>query len=133
VSSENASIVQTWLADLDKQRRELKMTLPALAQRARLSRATVRRLLIDKRMSASLDNVLAIADALGAKIGFHIQSPKKLVEREVQERAKRIVQLTQGTMALEAQGLTEQADLDELLQSAAKEIRARPRKHLWMK
>jgi hypothetical protein len=89
--------------------------------------------LIDKKTSASLDNILAIADALGARIGFRIQSPRTLIEREIHQRADQIVQMTQGTMALEAQGLTEQADLDELRKIAAKKIRARPRKHLWMK
>jgi transcriptional regulator with XRE-family HTH domain len=133
MSSENAITVQSWLADLDKQRRELRMTLPALAQRARLSRATVRRVLIDKKTSASLDNILAIANALGARISFRIQSPKTLIEREIHKRADQIVQLTQGTMALEAQGLTEQAHLDELRKIAASKIRTRPRKRLWMK
>jgi transcriptional regulator with XRE-family HTH domain len=124
--------LHTWLEALEKQRRALKMPLHALAERAHLSRATVCRILREKRASASFQNVLAIARALGGEVQIHLQEPEKLVEQEIQERARRIVRMVQGTMALEAQGLTDADELNQLIETAAREIRAKPRKHLWV-
>lgn len=125
--------VRKWLESLDKQRRALKMPLHILAERAHLSRATVCRILKDKRTSSSLESVLAIASVLGAEVEFRIQEPEKLIEQQVQKRAKRIVRMVQGTMALEGQGITDPNHLDQLVETAAKEIRAKPRKQLWVR
>src|SRR5437588_3635688 len=119
---------QDWLEALDKQRRALKMPLNIVAKRAALSRATVCRILKEKRAGASLENVLAIAKVLGADFAFHFREPEQLVEEQVQKRAKKIARMVQGTMALESQGLTEQSHLDQLVETAAREIRAKPRK-----
>ena len=124
--------VQQWLEALEHQRRALKMPLPILAQRAKLSRATVCRILKEKRLTASLENVLAIARVLGAEIAVHLQTPEDVIEQEVQKRAKKIVQMVQGTMALEAQGITDPILLKQLVETAAREIRAKPRKQLWV-
>jgi len=121
-----------WLDALEKQRQELRMTLPVVAERAGLSRATVCRILQKKQASSSLENVLAIARVLGAELDLKLQEPAKVVEEEIQARARRIVRMVQGTMALEAQGITDQAHLDQLVEVAATEIRARPRKQLWL-
>jgi hypothetical protein len=76
---------------------------------------------------------LAIARVLGAELEFRIQNPESMIEEEVQKRAKKIVRMVQGTMALESQGITDPSHLDELVETAAKEIRAKPRKQLWMR
>src|SRR5438093_8594261 len=96
--------VAVWLEALEKQRRALKMTLPVVAQRARLSRATVCRILKERRASSSLKNVLAVANVLGAEMDLRLQEPEEMVEQEIQAKARRIVRMVQGTMALEAQG-----------------------------
>jgi len=128
-----AKNVQTWLAGLEKQRRALKMPLHILAERANISRATVCRILKEKRASSSLESVLAIAGALGAEIELRIPDPEKIVEQQIRKRAKRIVRMVQGTMALEGQGITDPDYLDQLVETAAKEIRAKPRKQLWVR
>lgn len=123
--------VQKWLDALDKQRRKLKMSLPILAERAHLSRATVCRILKEKRTTSSLESVLAVANALGAEAKLRIQDPEKFVEQQVQKRARKIVRMVQGTMALEGQGITDPNHLGQLVETAAQEIRAKPRKQLW--
>ena len=125
--------VQKWFAALEKQRRALKMPLHILAERAKLSRATVCRILKEKRIASSLESVLALARALGAEVELHIENPEKLVEQQIQKRAKRIVLMVQGTMALEGQGITDPDHLDRLVETAAQEIRTKPRKQLWMR
>ena len=89
------------------------------------------RILKERRASSSLKNVLAIANALGAEMDLRPQDPEKMVEQEIQAKAREIVRMVQGTMALEAQGITDQNHLDQLVQVAAAEIRAKPRKQLW--
>ncbi len=91
----------------------------------------MRRILVDKNASSHLNNVIAIADVLGARFDVRIEKPEKLVEQHVQEQAKQLVQMVQGSMALEAQGITIPNDLGELVEVAAAEIRKKPRKQLW--
>ncbi len=122
--------IHNWLEALDKQRRALKMPLEVLAQRAQVSRATVCRILQERKISSSLESVLAVARVLGAELEVHIQNPETMIEEEVQKRAKKIVRMVQGTMALESQGITDPNHLDQLVETAAKEIRAKPRKQV---
>lgn len=122
---------QAWLEALDRQRRALKMPLDVVAERSGLSRATVCRVLIDKNVSSHLDNVIAIARVLGVTFEICIEQPDILVERHVQKLARQLVQLVQGSMALESQGITNRDHLNELVDVAAREIRKKPRKKLW--
>jgi transcriptional regulator with XRE-family HTH domain len=129
----NNTEIVNWLDALEQQRRALKMTLPAVAERAKLSRATVCRILQEKRTSASFAHVLAIANVLGARLNVELLNPNEMAEREIQSKARRVARMVQGTMALEAQGMTDQAQIDRLVDVAANEIRAKPRKLLWIK
>ena len=124
--------IHEWLSALDQQRRTLKMSLPTLAKRTKLSRATVCRILSKKQTSTSIESILAIASVLGAEFKFCIQNPQKVIDQRVKKKAKKIVQMVQGTMALEAQGITDPKFLAKLEKIAAKEIRAKPQKHLWV-
>ena len=123
--------VHDWLDALDRQRRALKMPLDVVAEQSGVSRATVCRVLVEKNTSARIENVMAIAGVLGATFEIHVQEPEKLVEWYVQEQAKQLVQMVQGTMALESQGITDQNHLNELVDVAAAEIRNKPRKKMW--
>jgi transcriptional regulator with XRE-family HTH domain len=129
IDAENPN--QAWLEALDRQRRALRMPLDIVAARSGLSRATVCRVLIDKNVSSHLDNVIAIARVLGVTFEICIEQPDLLIERHVQEQAKQLVQMVQGSMALEAQGITNPDHLAELVDVAAREIRKKPRKKLW--
>lgn len=125
--------VQKWLQAVERKWRVLKMPLHILAERAGLSRATVCRILKEKRASSSLESVLAVARVLGAKVVFRLGDSEKLVEQQFQKRAKRIVRMMQGTMELEGQRITDPNHLDQLMETAAKVIRAKPRKQLWVR
>ena len=127
-----ASEVQDWCKALNKQRRALKMTLRSLAERANVSRATVCRVLKGETAACSFQSVHAIVRALGGDFQLSMKEPEELNEQEVQKRAKKIVEMVQGTMALESQGITDPNHLAHLVEIAAKEIRAKPGKQLWM-
>src|SRR5437879_4882284 len=112
---------EQWIELLERQRRKLKMTLPALAQRSGLSLATIRRILLGKSLAASFANVIMVAHALGTEfrmgddsIIIHIRKADDIVADEIRARARKIVEMVQGTMALESQGLTDAADVKEL-------------------
>jgi transcriptional regulator with XRE-family HTH domain len=125
--------VHDWIVALEKQRRSLRMPLTVLADRAGVSRATVCRIFEQKKTSSSLENVLAIARVLGAELRVDIQDPEDMIEGQVQKLAKKIARMVQGTMALESQGITDPEQIARLVETAAAEIRAKPRKHLWVR
>ena len=123
--------IQEWFNALNSQRKAIGMPLRILAKRSSLSKATVCRILTGKKSSASIENVVAIANVLEVSISIVPRNPEKVVRLEVERRAKVVAELTQGTMALESQGLTEQEDVDTLVKKAKKVIGAKPRKRLW--
>jgi hypothetical protein len=126
-----ANQVHQWLEALDRQRRALKMPLKVVAQRAGLSRSTVCRVLIDKRVSSHLDHIVAIARVVGVQFELRVTSPDDVVESHIKEQARQLVRMVQGTMALEAQGITNADDLSALESLAADQIRRIPKRKLW--
>jgi len=123
--------VQDWLEALNRQRRALSMSFKDVAERSGMSTTTVRRVLVNRNESTELASVMAIARVLGVDPFPAIPDPEEVREREVRRLAKRVVRMVQGTMGLEAQGLTDPKALAEIEEKAAEEIRAKPRKHLW--
>ena len=115
---------------LEQRRQELKMSRAILAQRSGVSLPTVNRILSGKHMSASFDNVLALADQLNMEIQAVERGRSHDVrQQQAEQKAKYLVSLVQGTSALEGQGLDEQ-ELKELVDETAKELFLTERK-LW--
>jgi transcriptional regulator with XRE-family HTH domain len=125
--------VGNWLSDLEKQRRLLKMSYRVLADKSGVSLATIRRVLKARKTSSSLDSVLAIAGVLGAAFEVKIEDPEKVVERQILTTARDIAMMVQGTMALESQGTTDPKHIEALVEIAAREMRAKPRKRIWIR
>ncbi len=124
-------IARSMLAALNQQRRALGMSLRDVSERSGVPILTVRRVLVEQKESSHFGNVLAIASALGVDPMRAIPDPAEAVEKEIRRRAKQVVRMVQGTMGLEAQGLTDQEFLTEMEEKVAAEIRAKPRKQLW--
>lgn len=122
-----------WLAELEKQRRSLRIPFRVLAEMAGLSPATVRRVLQTQKPSSSLESVLAIAEVLGASVELKIEDPEMVVERQIQATSKAIATMVQGTMALESQGTTDPRQIEALVETAAREIRSGPRERIWIR
>ena len=64
-------VIQDMTSMLEDRRRELGMTMVALAKRAGLSRQTVIRMLQDHASDCSFRNLLAVAEVLGVAVEFH--------------------------------------------------------------
>jgi transcriptional regulator with XRE-family HTH domain len=122
---------QAFAKSLDGRRRALKMLLATLVERSGVPRATVCRVLRGDIQKVSFAAVLAVAAALGVGVISNPIPEEEFVEQEVQRRARKIAGLVQGTMALEAQGITDERVFEEVVAAAAETIRLRPRKEFW--
>lgn len=108
--------MREWLETLESQRKALQMSIDALASLAGLSKSTVRQMLVHKCTSVSLENLDAVARILGVELPRpRRRKPAKMIKREIHRIAKDVVQMAQGTMALEAQGVPDQTFIDYLV------------------
>lgn len=115
---------------LEQRRKALEMPVAALARRSGLSRDTVVRILRGSGASPSLDNLQAIAAALGVEVSLTPISPaSEFIDREARRKAKRLVRATQGNVALESQAVDGET-IDRLVYKTANRIASSARK-LW--
>jgi len=124
------------LRQLDHRRARLGMTKSAVAQRANVSLPTVRRILAGEVANPTVPNLHAIARALGivVRLGdtIAIEEPQPAEEyRRMQalEKARRLVRMVQGTMALEGQAVDGPA-VDQMIEQTMCKLLASKRR-LW--
>ncbi len=116
---------------LDKRRRNLQMPLNELSRRANVSLSTVQRVLSGAR-GAHLEAVTAIGDALGIPaLDFRqAHSVDRMRTEQAIKKARKLVSLTQGTMALEAQAVDE-ATRKHVERTMVHRLLVGPRAKLW--
>ena len=115
---------------LDDRRRDLRMTIPQLAQRSGVSTATVARILRGEP-TVAMGHVCAVADALGMQIAALPRvSVDSLLRRAAKAQARRAAALVQATSALEAQGLSRR-QFESMVDRTARELLAAGGKTLW--
>jgi transcriptional regulator with XRE-family HTH domain len=119
------------ITQLNLQRKRLGMSYAALAKQSGVSVPTVTRILSGAPSSAHFDHVLAIAAALGLGIETRIETPARdLRARRARHKAARLVNLVQGTSALEAQAVDDDA-LRDMVERTVHELLAGPARNLW--
>lgn len=119
---------------LDNRRKELGLSYAALSQRSKVSQATVVRLLSGRNPHISLQNVVAIAEALGFELVLSSTvSVHELRKQQAREKARRLVALMQGTSGLEAQALVSSEDIDDMTDETACELLSGSSRRLWGK
>ncbi|HMB94891.1 MAG TPA: helix-turn-helix transcriptional regulator [Tepidisphaeraceae bacterium] len=119
------------ILQLEHRRRQLGMSCADVASRSQLGLRTVQRALSGEETS-EFSTLEKIAHALGASLNIEIEGPDvDAVKREQAEsKASRLVSLTQGTSALEAQAVPEGALKRMKERTAIKLLSGSPRK-LW--
>jgi transcriptional regulator with XRE-family HTH domain len=124
-------------ADLESRRSRLGMSKADLARRAKVSLPTVQRLLAGKEKHPGLDTVARIAAALGVEVRLaeacsvhELCDVPTFRERQARAKARRLVRLLQGTMALEAEAVDE-ADLAAMEEESVHALLAGPARRLW--
>jgi transcriptional regulator with XRE-family HTH domain len=116
---------------LEFRRRKLRMSKSAVAKRARVPIATVRRILSGNERSPGVSKIVAIAGALGVELRLHeIQTAQEFRKARAVEKATKLVNLVQGTMGLEAQAVNQQT-LSDMIEQTTSELLAGPPKRLW--
>ena len=110
---------QDILTRLEARRKDLGMSRKALAERSNLTALTVQKVLRGGK-NANLSTVLAISQALGAQIGLVRASKLSAVKRrQAKAKAHQLVAITQGSAALEAQAVD-----DDAIKRAERQIEA---------
>jgi len=128
---------QRLFAQLDSRRRRLGMSKADLARRAAVSLPTVQRLLSGRESRARIDIVTAIAVALGvevrlgAALSVHESTDVSAFRlAQARSKARRLARLVQGTMALEAEAVSEPV-VDEMEEQNVHALLAGPSRRLW--
>lgn len=116
---------------LERRRRKLGISKPQLAQRSRVSIATVQRLLGDQIENTTIANVRAVADTLGVNLTTSTPCTSyELQEREALAKAENIAALVQGTSALECQAVSSEIR-QQMVQRTVHELMAGSKRRLW--
>src|SRR5258708_969693 len=127
----SGNLVQTLCRSLNARRRQLRMTFATLARRSGVSVPTVTRTLSGHNPNASLENVAAIADALGMTVSLMQKvGVGDLREEQALRKARRLSGIVQGTLGLESQAVND-GELNELTRQIVHELLAGPSRKLW--
>ena len=121
----------------ERRRAGLRLPKTLAADRADLSLATVNRLLSGRDRRLSVDSVSAMASALGLEVILGARprvraalSAAAFREMVARAKAKRLVGMVQGSMALEAEGVS-RVVLREMERETVHELLAGPARRLW--
>ena len=125
------------LVRLERRRARLGISKTLTARLSGLSIATVNRLLSQQDRRPSIASVSAVAGVLGLEVVLgerprvrEVVSAPALRERQARAKAKRLVGIVQGSMALEAEGVST-AVLDEMEEDTVHELLAGSARRLW--
>ena len=130
-------MASTFHQQLDARRRELGMSVAALADRSGVSRATIERILAGRHSGTRVEHLRAIAHALGTEVvlgeqlTLHpIKSAMDMRKEAARAKAHYLAAYLQGTSALEAQAVSEKVanDVEESLYC---KLMAGPASKLW--
>ncbi len=119
---------------LERRRRELGMSRRVLAERSRVSHATVNRILSGNGLKrTSLSTLEALAHALDVKLTLEaeaLSSSMDFRENQAWVRAKEIASMIQGTSALESQAIDDGA-YQEIVRQTVHELLAGAKDRIW--
>jgi transcriptional regulator with XRE-family HTH domain len=122
---------------LEHRRNRLRLPKTLVATRAGLSLATVNRLLSGQDRRIGVDSVSAVAAVLGLEVILGARprvtaqlSPTAFREERARMKAKRLVGVVRGTMALEAEGVSAE-EAAEMEQETVHELLAGSARRLW--
>jgi transcriptional regulator with XRE-family HTH domain len=108
---------------------ELDISISDLARRSGVSRATVIRILGGKDENYSVSNLQAVLSSLGMEMNLSAIPAKGFKDSIATQKAKRLIALAQGNVALESQAVSE-ASAQEHLKATKERIASSSRK-LW--
>jgi transcriptional regulator with XRE-family HTH domain len=123
----------SWFQKLEFRRVQLGMSRATVANRSGVSLPTVVRILSGKEQNPRLCNVDAIARALGVDISISLndrQSVQEFRKSQAETKAKKLIGMVQGNMALESQAV-DQSTVAGMIDQTTSELLAGSRRKLW--
>lgn len=108
------------LARIQKRKQDLEISVSDLARRSGVSRATVIRILGGQDHEFSFANLQAILLALGISLDLTEIPAEQFRDQIATAKAKRLVALTQGNVALESQAVPRASALSHLEEAKAR-------------
>lgn len=116
---------------LEARRRKLGISQAALADRCGVSLPTTHRILSGHGSTASLENVLAIAQFLGMELeAVPRLDAETILEQQARRKAEKLVRMVQATSALESQGVSAR-HIGQMTNKTVQELLAGSRRRLW--
>ncbi len=106
------------------------MSYAMLAKRSGVGARTLQRVFSDEDSTANLRTVLAIADALDARLLLSGEDINVVRHKQAQRKATKLVKLVQGTSALESQAI-DPADLLAAEQRTVRDLLSSGKAALW--
>lgn len=106
------------------------MPVEVLVKRSGVPRPTVFRILRGGADTVRFGHVQQVVGVLGLAFGRTPEDPEKMRKKEAKLKARQVVRLTQGTMALESQAVSS-AVLAEIERDAMLKLLSGPGKKLW--
>ena len=118
-------------SELDKRRKELGMSICALARLSGLNRNTVSRVLVGGSCDERLSTLRAIGEILGISVGLVRPRRISAVRRDRAEaKAAELVEMAQGNFALEGQAVSEKEE-KRIVQQVAEQLLNSKSIRLW--
>lgn len=112
-------------------RAALGVGLAALAERSGVAAATTERILSRRPYKASLSDVAALAAAMGLRVELtQAVDDVAWVDAAAEAKARRLVDLVQGTSLLEEQGVAN-AQRDQMVRETKAQLLKGSRRKLW--
>lgn len=119
------------LEALRVRRAALGVGLAALAERSGVAAATTERILSRRPYKASLSDVAALAAAMGLRLELtQAVDDVAWVDAAAEAKARRLVDLVQGTSLLEEQGVAN-AQRDQMVRETKAQLLKGSRRKLW--
>ena len=115
---------------LELRRQDLGMTCASLARRTGLGLRTVQRVLSGAESDAQFSTVAKLANALGMIMRFESVDLNEVRRRAAEMKAAQLVDMVQGTMALEAQAVGNEAVL-RMRERTVRDLLAGSNQKLW--
>ena len=125
------TIRQDILEALAQRRRELRMPISVLSERANTSASTVKRVLSGDT-SISFRTLARIAQAMGASLDMNVPPADRFIRKEARRKAQLVIRIVQGTSALEAQAVDKRT-VETMRREVEDELCAHPGSKLWAK
>jgi transcriptional regulator with XRE-family HTH domain len=123
--------LRTLAERLEERRKQLGLTRLAVARRAGMGLRTVQRIL-SEGATPELSTLSAIARALGASIDVKLKAAdvERVKEQQAERKARHLVNLTQGSSALESQAIG-QRQLARLKKQTVRQLLTGSPRKLW--